>query len=140
MRQNSRMADYYIGLMSGTSLDGADGVLVDFSGDKLKVLASASEPFSESFRAELLALNSPTDNELHRAAVAGNRLAALYARVVGMLLNQAATQGISTAQIQAIGAHGQTVRHQPGNLPQSTSAEAVGVGSAPAVRAGGPPS
>ena len=49
------MADYYIGLMSGTSLDGADGVLVDFSGDKLKVLASASEPFSESFRAELLA-------------------------------------------------------------------------------------
>ena len=47
------MADYYIGLMSGTSLDGADGVLVDFSGDKLKVLASASEPFSESFRAEL---------------------------------------------------------------------------------------
>jgi anhydro-N-acetylmuramic acid kinase len=122
------MADYYIGLMSGTSLDGADGVLVDFSGDKLKVLASASEPFSESFRAELLALNSPADNELHRAAVAGNQLAALYARVVRMLLNQAATQGLSAAQIQAIGAHGQTVRHQPGNRPPSTSAEAAGAG------------
>src|SRR3989442_12752884 len=97
MRQNSRMADYYIGLMSGTSLDGADGVLVDFSGDKLKVLASASEPFSESFRAELLALNSPTDNELHRAAVAGNQLVALYAPVVRTPAKRAAPQRPSGA-------------------------------------------
>ena len=118
------MADYYIGLMSGTSLDGADGVLVDFSGDKPRVAASATEPFTESFRAELLALNSPTDNELHRAALAANQLAALYARVVNTLLDKAATQGLSAAQIQAIGAHGQTVRHQP----QRTSTEAAGVG------------
>ncbi|MGH6637300.1 MAG: anhydro-N-acetylmuramic acid kinase, partial [Polaromonas sp.] len=118
------MRDYYIGLMSGTSLDGADGVLVDFSGKKLRVLAAATEPFAESFRAELLALNSPAHNELHRAAVAGNQLAAVYARVVCILLDQAATQGVSAAQIQAIGAHGQTVRHQP----QRTSREAAGVG------------
>ncbi len=118
------MRDYYIGLMSGTSLDGADGVLVDFSGKKLRVLAAATEPFAESFRAELLALNSPAHNELHRAAVAGNQLAAVYARVVSTLLDQAATQGVSAAQIQAIGAHGQTVRHQP----QRTSGEAAGVG------------
>ncbi|MGH8804113.1 MAG: anhydro-N-acetylmuramic acid kinase [Polaromonas sp.] len=118
------MRDYYIGLMSGTSLDGADGVLVDFSGEKLRVLAAATEPFAESFRAELLALNSPAHNELHRAAVAGNQLAAVYARVVSTLLDQAAAQGVSAAQIQAIGAHGQTVRHQP----QRTSGEAAGVG------------
>ncbi|MGH8849318.1 MAG: anhydro-N-acetylmuramic acid kinase, partial [Polaromonas sp.] len=118
------MRDYYIGLMSGTSLDGADGVLVDFSSKKLRVLAAATEPFAESFRAELLALNSPAHNELHRAAVAGNQLAAVYARVVSTLLDQAATQGVSAAQIQAIGAHGQTVRHQP----QRTSGEAAGVG------------
>ncbi|WP_293604112.1 anhydro-N-acetylmuramic acid kinase [Polaromonas sp. UBA4122] len=118
------MLDCTIGLMSGTSLDGADGVLVDFSGKKPRVVASATEPFSEIFRAELLALNSPTDNELHRAALAGNQLAAVYARVIGTLLDNAAAQGISAANIQAIGAHGQTVRHQP----QRTSAEAAGVG------------
>ncbi|MHB1250451.1 MAG: anhydro-N-acetylmuramic acid kinase, partial [Polaromonas sp.] len=81
------MSDYYIGLMSGTSLDGVDGVLVDFSGKKLAVIAHASVPFFDSFRAELLALNSPAHNELHRAALAANQLAALYARVVRMLLD-----------------------------------------------------
>ncbi len=118
------MSDYFIGLMSGTSLDGADGVLVDFSGARLRVMASATEPFPEAFRAELLALNTPTHNELHRAALAANQLAALYARVVRTLLDQAAAQGISAAQIQAIGAHGQTVRHQP----QRISADAAGAG------------
>jgi anhydro-N-acetylmuramic acid kinase len=115
------MSDLYIGLMSGTSLDGADGVLVDFSGDKLHVLATATEPFSSPFRAELLALNSPTHNELHRAALAGNQIAAVYAKVVHALLAQA---GMQAAQIQAIGAHGQTVRHQP----QRTSGEPAGAG------------
>ena len=104
------MNDLYIGLMSGTSLDGVDGVLVDFSNPKLHVLASATEAFSDEFRAELLALNSPSDNELHRAAWAGNQLAAVYANVVRALLIDL---GPAANNIQAIGAHGQTVRHQP---------------------------
>ena len=107
------MHDYTIGLMSGTSLDGADGVLVDFSGETLRVVATASEPFAESFRAELLALNTPSHNEFHRAALAGNQLAMVYAKVVAALLQKAGVQGITTNQISAIGAHGQTVRHQP---------------------------
>ena len=118
------MRNYFIGLMSGTSLDGADGVLVDFSGGSLRVIASATEPFDDSFRAELLALNTPTHNELHRAAQAGNQLAAVYARVVSQLLERAAGEGIAAAQIEAIGAHGQTVRH----LPQRTSIKASGAG------------
>jgi anhydro-N-acetylmuramic acid kinase len=118
------MRDYFIGLMSGTSLDGADGVLVDFSDDRLKVVAAATEPFTAAFRAELLALNMPTDNELHRAARAGTQLAAVYARVVYQLLEQASGHGIPASQIEAIGAHGQTVRH----LPQRTSTDASGAG------------
>ena len=124
MRQNPRMHDYFIGLMSGTSLDGADGVLVDFSGESMRVLSAASEPFTEDFRAELLALNTPGHDELHRAARVGNQLAAVYAQVVDRLLEGIAAQGIPAAKIQAIGAHGQTVRHQP----QRTSPQADGAG------------
>ena len=115
------MDAYYIGLMSGTSLDGTDGVLVDFSSQPLRVIAAASEPFSNDLRAELLALNTPSHNELHRAALAANELAAVSAQVVKQLLAQAATQDITPSHVKAIGAHGQTVRHQPQRISSSPS-------------------
>ncbi len=104
------MPALFIGLMSGTSLDGVDGVLADFSNGSARVLQHASAPFPEALRDALLALNSAGDDEIHRGALAGNELARTYAQVVRHLLAQA---GLESNAITAIGAHGQTVRHRP---------------------------
>ncbi|HZY18835.1 MAG TPA: anhydro-N-acetylmuramic acid kinase [Ramlibacter sp.] len=104
------MADLFIGLMSGTSLDGVDGVLADFTGDGLRVLAHASAPFDPRLHDELLALNRAGSDELHRAELAANALMRVYADVVAQLL---AISSVRAGEVQAIGAHGQTVRHRP---------------------------
>jgi len=100
----------YIGLMSGTSLDGIDAVLakIEASGET-SLLDSASIAFSPELRKTLLDLQTPGPNEIHRENQAGNALAAAYADAVKQLLTQAK---LSPADISAIGAHGQTIRHQ----------------------------
>jgi anhydro-N-acetylmuramic acid kinase len=100
----------YIGLMSGTSLDGVDAVLADFGGARARVLGHTSAPFPAALRDELLALNTPGNDELHRAALAANALVRVYAAQVQALLHQCA---VDPSAVCAIGAHGQTVRHRP---------------------------
>ncbi|MBB3195670.1 anhydro-N-acetylmuramic acid kinase [Roseateles terrae] len=103
-----------IGLMSGTSLDGVDAVLLEADGEgRVAALAHAHHPFGEELRAELLALNAPGDNELARSALAANAVSRAYAQVVQQLL---LAQGLAPRQIRALGAHGQTVRHRPGEF------------------------
>ena len=102
--------ELYVGLMSGTSLDGIDAALADLGGAQPKLLARHYQPFDDALRNELLALHPPGPDELHRAQLAGNRLAQLYAASVKTLLGAANT---SNAKIRAIGCHGQTIRHCP---------------------------
>ena len=103
--------DLYVGIMSGTSLDGADVVLASFDATGRPHLRSAtSAPFDASLRAELHALQRRGDDELHRAAVAANQLVEVYA---GLVLDVCRSGGIDPAAVRAIGAHGQTVRHRP---------------------------
>jgi len=109
------MSDLFIGLMSGTSLDGVDAVLARLpqDGGTIAVLHHQHAPFPHALRDELLALNTPGDNELHRAALAANGVARSYADLVAQLLE---ASGESARSIAAMGAHGQTVRHRPGEF------------------------
>ena len=97
--------------MSGTSLDGVDAVLANFDAlGKPTVIARAASAFDPALRKTLFSLNTSGPDELARAALAANSLVALYAKLVAQTLEQAK---LSSSQISAIGAHGQTVRHQP---------------------------
>jgi len=106
---------YFIGLMSGTSLDSLDAALVDFSEPLPKLEATLTTELPESLKSQLLALCSPGDNEIQRMGVADHQLGKLSAQACQTLLNSA---GITANQVAAIGSHGQTIRHIPeGNTP-----------------------
>jgi len=99
--------------MSGTSLDGVDGVAVQWPRDDagaMAVRAHAHRPFPAALREELLALNRPGANELERAASAAIGVARTYADAVRAVLAEA---GLVAGDVRALGAHGQTVRHRP---------------------------
>lgn len=102
-----------IGLMSGTSLDGIDGVLCDFGKEPWQTAAAVHVAMPAVLHDELLSLNAPGDDELHRAALAANALALLYVEAVQRLLH---ATSLDARQVAAIGAHGQTVRHRPGEV------------------------
>jgi anhydro-N-acetylmuramic acid kinase len=97
--------------MSGTSLDGIDAVLaeIDATG-KARLIQSHSVRFDAHLRSELAELQFTTNHELHREHLAANALANAYAQVCQELLR---IQNIQPSAVSAIGAHGQTLRHQP---------------------------
>jgi len=102
--------ELYAGLMSGTSLDGVDAVLLDLAGSRPTPLGHVHRAFAPELRAELLALNAGAQRELERAALCANELARGYAAAVSDLL---AGASLDCRSLQAIGCHGQTLRHRP---------------------------
>jgi anhydro-N-acetylmuramic acid kinase len=96
--------------MSGTSLDGADAVLADFSSPVPRVLAAAQAPFNPPLRARLERLCTPGSDGLDEAGACNAELADVYGCAVRDTLTMA---GVTPSQISAVGCHGQTVRHRP---------------------------
>ncbi len=96
--------------MSGTSLDGIDAVLADFSSSSPSLLHACYRAYDPDLRNRLLELHLPGHDELHRAAMVSNELAHHYAQAVAELLRES---NVKTAEVAAIGCHGQTVRHCP---------------------------
>ncbi|MBI5041867.1 MAG: anhydro-N-acetylmuramic acid kinase [Gammaproteobacteria bacterium] len=105
------MHDYYLGLMSGTSLDGIDAAIVDLSAPFPKVLAAHTLPFASTLRQALLDLaQGQSQNEIELFGSLDTRLGEQFAHAALALLEHS---GIPAATIRAIGSHGQTVRHRP---------------------------
>lgn len=107
------MSELYIGLMSGTSLDGIDVALVELSGAQPKMIASLYQEYSPSMRQEIETLCQPGQDEINRLGHLDAKLGRLYGKTINILLKNNA---IKSDAIIAIGSHGQTVRHHPTQL------------------------
>lgn len=104
------MSELYIGLMSGTSIDSIDAVLVDLSSHDPRVLNAHSHLIPEDIREQILSLCQAGDNEIERMGQLDMQLGNLFANAVRTLLSHAD----KTVEIKGIGSHGQTIRHCPG--------------------------
>lgn len=102
--------ELFIGLMSGTSLDGVDAVILERSPQQDTIRQTGFEPYPLELRDTLLGLQHPAHDELHLTACVSNQLAQLYANAVKQVL---AAADLTSQQISAIGCHGQTIRHRP---------------------------
>ncbi|RLV58874.1 anhydro-N-acetylmuramic acid kinase [Parashewanella curva] len=111
------MPSYFIGLMSGTSIDGVDAVLVDFTQEQYQVVATYTQPFPKHLFKGLQRLSQPGSDEVNRLGRLDRQVADVFAEAVNGLLEQ---NQIDSSQVVAIGSHGQTIRHMP-NLENSFS-------------------
>ncbi|WP_286233966.1 anhydro-N-acetylmuramic acid kinase [Thalassotalea sediminis] len=107
---NTNKANLYIGIMSGTSVDGIDVVLAKIANNKSALIGGFSCDFDESIRSEVLALCQNTQCNLEALGQLEVKLAKSYAKAVQQLLTN---YQIERSQVRAIGCHGQTVLHNP---------------------------
>jgi anhydro-N-acetylmuramic acid kinase len=102
---------YYVGAISGTSMDGVDAVLLEVGkGNILKVVQMHSLEIPRKLKITLSELCLPSDNEIDQLGSCDVELGRLTALCCNQLIEQA---GLKKANITAIGSHGQTIRHRP---------------------------
>ncbi|NQZ94508.1 MAG: anhydro-N-acetylmuramic acid kinase [Moritella sp.] len=102
--------ELYIGLMSGTSIDGIDAALVEFKDGKCQLIAQHLQPMPATLTAQLHQLCRPSDNEISALAIIEQPLAQAFALACQQLL---AKTPYTASDVTAIGSHGQTIRHHP---------------------------
>lgn len=102
------MTSIYIGVMTGTSMDGIDIVAASF--EPLKLHATLTIPFDTELKDELMSLTLPGDNEIDRMGKADVTLARKIAKGINQLIKK---NNLDRKTIKAIGSHGQTIRHRP---------------------------
>jgi len=108
--REEKRRDLFIGVMSGTSLDGVDAVVADFGAEAPRLVGHVHHQLAEELRQVLLALAQPGWDDLHRGAIAAQHLARAYADTVAEVIRR---HDVAQEDVRAIGAHGQTVRHRP---------------------------
>ena len=101
---------YFIGLMSGTSMDAVDAALVDFSADVPHLIAHHSHAIPSNISETLNSVISQTTQDLRILGSLDVQLGQLFAEAALALLDK---KGISTNEVTAIGSHGQTIFHAP---------------------------
>lgn len=107
--------ELYIGIMSGTSMDGVDTALVALTGNQIELLAHDFLPMPADLKQRLLAVCLGQETNLQEIGTLDHLLGHLYADAVFKLLEHS---GHHANQIRALGNHGQTVFHQPnGDTP-----------------------
>lgn len=114
--QKSETNGLFVGVLSGTSVNGIDAALVEFA-PQPRLVATHTLDYPAEVRTELLALAVPGENELDRLGRADVTVGRLFAQAVTGLLAKA---GKKPAEIRAVGSHGQTIRHRPGMRPPFT--------------------
>jgi len=108
--------ELYIGIMSGTSLDGIDVALCSIDRQSCNLEASLFMPFDKAFKEEIL-LTIHGETTLQKIGEIDYRLAIEFSRSVNLLLKN---EKIEAKDIVAIGSHGQTLWHEPnGKYPFS---------------------
>ena len=105
------MSDLYIGLMSGTSMDGIDAALVSFARNSVEILAVCEHEYPAGLRGKLESAKAD-------AGIRAAEDVAMLHRQVGECFRDAANtllakSGRDAASVTAIGSHGQTIRHEP---------------------------